>query len=281
MRMVFKKIWDEFVYGGHLVAFGSFSIALCYSIIDANEISIKLLIGVYLITYIIHLLDRYNDIATDSSFERKKHFEKYQGKLTGILLICFLALIAVFWSKGLAVVFISIIMLLAGILYGVFIKKITCYITGFKSYYTALAFSSIVLFSSYYYHSKIDAVAICMFLFFTLRWFGNTIFCDLKDVRQDSLESLKTFAVRYGKKVLVIIIVLSNILSIGVLLYGYYNLILPKNALLLSFSLIYVLFYIIKSYRKNVNYQYLANVWADGESFFWLILIVIGRAIWV
>jgi len=280
MQKVLKKIWNEFIYGGHLVAFGSLSIALCYSLISKNGVSIRLLIGVYLITYIIHLLDRYNDIKTESSEGRKKHFENYKGKITLILTMCLLLLVAVFYHKGLIIELLSLIMLSIGILYGLIFKKITRYILGFKSYYTALAFASIALFSAYYYNSKIDILAIYIFSFFAFRWFGNTIFCDLKDIRQDSLEGLKTFTVSLGKRVLVIIITLSNIASIIVLFVGYYNLILPQCVLLLSLSCIYSITYIIKSYKNSANYQYLANVWADGESVVWLLLVLFGRLIW-
>lgn len=280
MIKIFQKIWDEFIYGGHLVAFGSVGIALCYSVISENSISIKLLVGVYLITYIIHLLDRYNDIYKETSNERKKHFENYKGKIQFIIIISLVLLAYVFWDRGLFMVGLSLFMLLIGILYGIFFKGITSRIIGFKSYYTAFAFASIVIFSTFYYNSAYDLTMLLVFLFFSLRWFCNTIFCDIKDIEADKKEKLLTFAIVYGKEKLYKIIMICNLFSSILVLMSVYFKFLPIYSILLSLVPIYSLIYLNKSRSENADYQHFANVWADGESVFWMSLTLLGVIIW-
>lgn len=280
MERVLKTIWNEFIHGGHLVALGSVIIVLAYIIIRQLPPSWLLIIGIYLIIYIIHLLDRYNDLKNESSVGRVSHYRNYKGKIIFIAILSFLSIIAVFANKGLVMVIIAILLLLLGLIYGIFFKKITRYIIGFKSYYTALAFASVIIFTTYYYHLKFDSVMLYIYFFFTLRWFCNTTFCDIKDIKQDRLEGLKTFAVSFEKKTLYRFFYLVNIVSLFPLLCGVYLGVLPAYSLILGLSALYYFYYLSLSRKEGVDFQKLANVWADGESIVWLVLIVIGRFLW-
>ena len=280
MSKTLKKIWEEFVYGGHLVASGSVIIVICYGVIRRLPFNLLLIIGVYLITYLIHLFDRYNDIKKESSAERISHFKSYEGKIKAIIVISLLGLIAIFMNRGLTMIIIAILLLSLGFAYGVFFKKITKFIIGFKSYYTSLAFASVIIFATYYYNAKFDLTMLLIYLFFVLRWFCNTTFCDIKDIDQDRLEGLKTFAATFNKKLLYKFFYSINILSIVPLVYGVYLGVLPGYSLFLSLSLLYCFYYLFLSKKENANFQKLSNVWADGESAVWLLLIVFGRFLW-
>lgn len=280
MQKTLKNITGEFIHGGHLVALGSVIIVVCYVIIRQLPFSLLLLIGIYLITYIIHLLDRYSDIKKESSPERVAHYKGYEGKIKVIIAISLLGLIAVFVNRGLTMVIISILLLSLGLFYGVFFKKITKYIIGFKSYYTSLAFASVIIFATYYYGARFDLTMLLVYLFFALRWFCNTTFCDVKDIDQDRLEGLKTFAVTFNKKTLYKFFYFMNMVSIIPLIYGVYLGVLPGYSLFLSLSVLYCFYYLFLSKKEGANFQKLSNVWADGESAAWLVLIIFGRFLW-
>lgn len=280
MQKTLKNIWEEFIHGGHLVALGSVIIVICYAIIRQLPISLSLIIGIYLITYIIHLLDRYGDIKKESSPERISHYKNYEGRIKVITTISLLGLIAVFANRGLVMVLISFLLLSLGLFYGVFFKKITKYVVGFKSYYTSLAFASVIIFAAYYYNAKFDLALLFIYLFFALRWFCDTTFCDIKDIEQDKREGLKTFAATFDKKLLYKFFYTVNLISIIPLVYGVYLGVLPGYSLSLSLSALYCFYYLFLSKKENANFQKLSNVWADGEPAVWLLLIIFGRFLW-
>lgn len=280
MPKVLKTIWDEFVYGGHLVALGPTIIAYSYMRIKNLDVAWFLLIGIYLITYIIHLVDRYFDIKNDSSAERFQHYRKYRGKIWLMLSLSLLLLIITIVRGGISILLFSIFLIILGILYSLFFKKFTAFITGFKSFYTALAFSSVVFLCSYYYKMSVDITTIFIYLFFASRWFSNTTFCDLKDTKQDRADKLKTFAVVFNSKYLYLFYYFTAIISILIISIGIYLRILPVYTAILLISVLYYFYYLGLSKKPGANYQNLANVWADGESVVWLIAIILGANLW-
>lgn len=280
MPNVLKTIWDEFIYGGHLVALGPTIISYSYMQIKNLEVAWFLLIGIYLITYIIHLIDRYFDIKNDSSTERFQHYKKYQGKIWWMLSVSLVLLTAVIVRGGISILLFSIFLIILGALYSLFFKKCTIYITGFKSFYTALAFSSVVFLCSYYYKMSVDITTIFIYLFFASRWFSNTTFCDLKDIKQDRDEKLKTFAIVLSPKHLYLFYYFTGIISFLILFLGIFFRFLPFFSVTLIIPIIYYFYYLSLSKKANANYQNLANVWADGESIVWLIAIILGANLW-
>lgn len=280
MKKALKYVCNEFIFGGHLVALGPTVISFSVMRLKSLEISWPLLFSVYLVTYIIHLLDRYFDIATDSSPERKQHFERYYNKIFYPLTISLILLVASIIHGGYTALLIALFLVVVGILYSLLFKNLTRYIIGFKSFYTAIAFSSVALFSAFFYDLPIDNSIWLIFAFFTTRWFANTIFCDIKDNSEDSKLGLKTFSLVFGKPSLGALIIFVGLISIGILLYGTSQNILPAGFSVLGISVLYNFYYLQKARRPGADFQNIANVWADGESIIWLLAILIGASTW-
>ena len=277
---ILTAIWNEFIYGGHLISLGPSSIAYIYMRVNNLTVSWQVLIGIYLITYIVHLLDRYIDIQVDSSTDRLEYYGKMKKVLPWILLSATSFLI-VLLANNMAMVLFAAFLILAGASYTVFFKKLTRYILGFKSYYTAAVFAMTVVFTAFFYRDfSLSPVLIAMYFFFFFRWFSNTVFCDLKDIEEDRKDSLKTFASHFKMRSLYVFLYVINIISMIIIIVGVSTRELPVYTLALIAAPVYSFYYLMLSRKKDANYQKLANVWADGESIVWLVAILIGGAIW-
>ncbi len=277
---ILTGIWDEFVYGGHLISLGPTIIAYIYMKISNYSISWKLLLGIYLITFLVHLIDRYIDIKNDSSATRSAYYIKMEKVLPYILILSVIALVVVLTGSFVMQVF-ALFVIMMGVFYTIFFKRLTRYILGFKSYYTASIFAGSVIFTAFYYNDyRFNLSLILIYLFFFLRWFSDTIFCDIKDIAKDKTDKLKTFAVEFSKNKLYIFLYVIDILSVLPIFIGVFFDYLPKYLLFLTTVPLYSYYYLILSRRPNADYQKLANVWADGESIVWIVAFVIGGLIW-
>jgi len=275
-----KFIWNEFIYGGHLISLGPAAIAYIYMRVNNLPVSWQVLVGIYLITYIVHLVDRYIDIQNDSSSDRSEYYQKMQ-KVLPIIFLSSIVILFIALGDNPAMILFAIFLILVGTLYTLFFKKLTRYILGFKSYYTAAVFAMTVVFTALFYGNvRFTPVLLLTYAFFFLRWFSNTTFCDLKDIDEDRKESLKTFASKFSTRNVYLFFYAIDVLSVAPILIGVSSGYLPKYTLALLVAPIYSFYYLSLSKKPNANYQKLANVWADGESIIWLLAILIGGMIW-
>lgn len=279
MEKVLLAIWEEFFFGGHLIALGAVTISLVLLRLKNYPVSWPLLVSFYLTTYIIYFADRYINLKNESSIERGSHFKKFRGKVTltlsPVVILLVWSILAGGWKVLIAVSF----PIIAGILYSLYFKNLTRKITGFKSFYTALTFASVVFFTTYYYQSKIEALTIYLYIFFALRWFANTIFCDIKDNENDQKEGLKTFSLVLGQRLHAFILAI-NVLSAAVIFFAIQQNILPTFTSLLILAPVYSSYYLLLSKKPGVNFQQMANIWADGETVVWFLAILIGGKLW-
>jgi len=132
------------------------------------------------------------------------------------------------------------------ILYSVGLKNFTQKIPAFKNIYTTLTWSLAGTFSIVFYHSlQLNLIYILIFLFVFLKFLPNTIFFDLKDIKSDRKEGLKTVPVILGKKGTLKLLHILNILAFIPLFVGIYLGIIPL------FAAIMVLFYFYSVYYLN------------------------------
>ncbi len=277
---VTSLVWEEFIYGGHLVALGPTVIAYICLRLSNYAIHWQLILGLYLITFIVHLLDRYIDINDDSSSARFDYFRRMKPLLPYILTASLLVL-AYILRDNLAIAAFALFLVGIGVLYTLFFKKLTRYVVGFKSFYTAAVFASSAIFASFYDNWLVfTPVLTYVYIFFFLRWFSDTVFCDLKDVVEDRKNKLRTFANSMDKDSFYTLLSVINILSIFPIVIGIAKGYLPGYSILLLSAPLYSNYYIGLSRRKGADYQKLANVWADGESIVWMFAVLVGGLVW-
>ena len=273
-------IWNEFIYGGHLLALGPTIIVLTSLVILKLPISPALLLEAYLITFIVYFFDRYSDLDKESSNVRIKHFNSYKKLIPFVLLVVVFVVFVLMRQSGAAILLYSALLLVSGFGYSLIFKRVTILVTGFKSFYVATVFASVIFFITLFYSRPVDSAILLLFAFFFMRWFINTTFCDIKDKTQDEKEGYKTYAVAMDDSRFYNFLSALNWLSIIPVLVGIYFGLLPLYSCLIVFVVPYFYLCMKLSRRQNYDVQVVTNEWADGESLLWLVLIIVGSKIW-
>jgi 4-hydroxybenzoate polyprenyltransferase len=277
---VIRKIWDEFVYSSHLVALGDALALYVLSLILNINITISFFIVVYLSILAINFFNRCKDIDQDNltNPERSTSVSKYFKFMPYIM--GFLFLVSVFIT-ALCAPFNALIFMLflfgLGIFYSIYLKSVTRKVIGFKNFMTALPYALLVIFLSLFYNTPIALSTILITIFYFIRIFVNTTFFDIKDIKSDKLEGLRTFPVVYGENKTKKILLALNIISALPIFIGIYFKVLPLYSIGILVTIFYVLIYLTnkKSYKQRVLY----NVIVDGEFIFWPLYILICRGV--
>lgn len=274
-------VFDEFVYGGHLLSIGASAIVLTVLILIDKPVSLPLMLIAYLVTQIVYMADHRKDLddgAIDNR-ERSKHLRKIE-KIYSQLIIGYIALLTillVFFSNINTVIFVSFL----GLLGCFYPKNITKNIVGFKNFYVASlwAISSVVL-PYVYFSVNIDTLFYYVFSFVLLRWLINTTFFDLKDINGDKKEGLKTFPVTIGARNTLLLLSVYNIISGIILIYALQNKAIAFSACLLLFLMFYSFYYIIFALKaKPEAIRKISYIMVDGEYVLWPGLLFIGSLV--
>lgn len=276
MKKILKAIWDEFIYGGHLLAIGPVIIVLVSSRLLNVTTSVVLLFAIYLITYSVYSFDRHIDAENESSELRKSKYGS--ARLLRVLLIFFAIFVAlVLLRENTYRLLLGVFLIVLGLCYGLFFKRISSFVPGFKSFFVSLIFSSVIFFIAIQIEI-VSAELILLFVFFAARWFINTSFCDIKDRSHDKQADIKTFATIFSVTAFKKFILILNIISAIPLLIGVIRYSLPVVSLLLLLPTPYYFYLFFLHDRNRVNLQTLCNVWADSEPFLWLLVVIFSRS---
>lgn len=279
IKTTLKNIWDEFVFGSHLVALGDIFALYVLAVVLKIPVTISFFIVVYLSILAINFLNRYEDIDQDmtSNPERSDSVNKY-FKFTPYIMVLLTVVpvgITTYFAPIGAIVFMLFLFGL-GILYSVLLKNVTKRAIGFKDIMTALPYALLVIFMALFYNAPITLAVGLITVFYFIRMFINTTFFDIKDINADKKEGLKTFPVVFGEKKTKLFLVLLNLISIIPIVIGVYLNVLPAYSIALLITVIYAFLYLNK--RKLFTSQItLYNVIVDGEFIFWLPYLLIGK----
>lgn len=280
IEKIVNSIWNEFVYGGHLLSFGAVSIVYTASILLDIRITWDFLLVVYLGTESVYLYNRFKEYKVDflTNPERTEHIKKYVKYIPFIIfLMTFSAIVFVVYFNKISALTFGLLLLIIGLLYSLFFKKITEKIIAFKSFFVSLMWSLLVLFLAIYYSAPINLALFLFFVFVFLRWLINTTFFDIKDIETDRQEGLKTLAVVLKQSKLWQLLSIIAILAVLPLIIGVYLRVLPISSLMLFLTIPYTFFYFKQLENKNISPYFLYNVIVDGEFIFWPFFILIGK----
>ncbi len=275
-----NKLWKEFVFGGHLVALVSPSLAIVTMILFNMAISWEFLLISYLGTYCIYNYDRYRGVNVDNftNTERSEHIRKNLKQRYLFLIGCgILFFVMLFLYANILSILFGSFLFVSGILYADMFKKYTEKIVGFKNLYTSFSFSLLLIFTALYCNYSISWTFIIFFAFIFLHYVVDTSFCDIKDMESDKKQNLKTLPIYFGKQKFLNVINILNILSFVILFIAIVlNIVQPIAILLLVFCL-YRIYYITKAKNSKADIQHLSGVVVDAEYFFWPFVILIGN----
>jgi len=283
VKKLSKLIWNELIYGGHLISLGGVGIIISSAILLNIKISWDFLLIIYLATYTFLLYNRFKESKTDfiTNPRRTNYLKKYYQYIQ-IIIVCYIllyTLILFFYSNVLAF-FFGFFLFLIGVFYTQFLKRITSKIVAFKNIIFSLLAALLPIFLAiYYFHSLNFAIfLVCIFIF--LRLFVNTVFLDIKDIGSDEVENLLTLPILLNKKMLFIILYFISILAISPIILGIYLQIFPLFSLVLLFTIPYTFYYLKKIDDKKINFIFLNYILVDTEFLLWPIFIFAGKLLW-
>ena len=280
IKKTLKIIWDEFVYGGHLLSLGAVSIVLTSAILLNIKITWDFLLIVYLGTQSIYLYNRYKEYKKDflTNPERTKHIKKYIKYMPLIVfLFSSIAITIIVYFNKMSVLIFGLSMLFLGLLYSLFLKGFTKKIVGFKSFFISLMWALLVVFLSVYYSSPLNLALLLIFIFVYLKLFIHTCFFDIKDIETDKKEGLLTLAVILRKEKLIYLLNFINIFSMFPIILGFSFNLFPKFSLMLLLTIVIVFYYLQKSKDKKIDITYFSQVAISGEKISWSFLILVGK----
>jgi len=274
VRKFLNSIWNEFVYGGHLLSLGGSGNIYFETTLLNQKINLLLLFLAYLISQIVysynHLIEAKKDIESNS--ERAKYLletKKEKKAKIEFFIYCLFLLITLFLLKKTELLIFVLIIVMAGIFYTLFFKSLTKKVLGFKNLYVSFTwtFSLQLLIGMYY--GIFNNIMIILFLFIFLRCMVNGIFFDLKDIKTDKNEGLKTLPVALGQEKTLYFLHIINFISFIPILFGVFKNILPFYSLSLFIFFFYSFYYLKAAEEGKSNLNFLSYVIVDAEHILW------------
>ena len=285
--MKFKRsvlsVWNELVYGGHLLALGAVSAIYTLSVLLGIHITWDFLVIAYLGIYAPYVYNRYKEFNKDltTNPERTQHLSKRIKYMPFIVALAVLAMagILLYFHKYVPLLFTCFLVLLS-FTYTLLSKRISSKVIGVKNFYIALTWALVpVLLALYYSKSLISLPLLLVVLFLYLRMFESTTFFDIKDIESDKEDGLLTLPIVLGKKGVLQFLCMLNLITVLPIIVGWYVGDFPTYSLLLILVVPYTFCYIYALIRKRVNSSFLYNVIVDGEFVLWTAFVLLGRAI--
>ncbi len=284
---VLRALYAELVYGGHLLAAGTSSIAATAALAIGRVPTWDLLLMAYLFTFGAYSLNRASDFDQDvvSHPARTAHLKGRRPFLPWIAALCFAAgyilAFRVNWYFFGALLVPPTLALLYSVGSGSLkrIVGISRLKEGFFVKNLAISFGwSLIplLVGLYYLDVPLSAVALAPFIF--LRLMVNTIFFDARDVEADMKFGVRTLPSRLGTRMSGLVMdaldVSSALLMVSFVLLGF----LPFSLVWLSLFTVYSFTYRRLSTRLPGRQDALRDLAADGEYVFWGLVTSIGQA---
>ena len=273
-----KELWNDFIYGGHLFAFGAICVAFMCSILFSIPITWDFLVIIYLTFYIIYLYDYFNGTEDDekTNSTRADYFRKNDSKtITRILYgsIISIASIYVLYSD-IPNMLIGFAILILGLTYQAYFKGLTKKITAFKNIFVSMVWAILVYVMFIYYSYPITSEALIISAFVFLRMTGIQILFDIRDIEGDQKKGLRTFPAIYGYRKGFMTLIAINFITAILLIYEAYIGALPYTALMIVPVIFYAQNYLDKVDKSRKDHK--SYLFAAGEPFIWFILIFSG-----
>ncbi|HDD57078.1 MAG TPA: hypothetical protein ENF43_00990, partial [Thermoplasmatales archaeon] len=175
-------------------------------------------------------------------------------------------------------IIIGLFLLILGLTFNRLGKRLTKKIIGFKTFYTALSWSFLIIFTTVYHLDHIPPYILFFMIFSFLRFVIGTSYCDLKDLDSDKSMGILTLPTVLGKGNFLSFLSFVNLLSIIPLLVAICLGYLPIFSFILVYHFFYSLYYIVKA-RYTSDVARLCYVMVDGEFIPWPPLLLIGEII--
>ena len=278
----------ELVYGGHLLALGTASIAASSAILLGRSPTVVLLVMAYLFSYGAYMLNRGVEVSQDSISDpaRTRFLQGRSKYLTAISIASFGAGYVLAATVSLIFLGALLVPLALAVTYTVGSKKMV-HLIGAKRLKDKLLIKNAVisfgwslvplLVGLYYRNITLALVAFVPFIFFRLM--SNTIFFDLRDVRADREFGVRTAPVVLGMSFSYKLMNSFDISSAVIIAFLIATRIFPVYSAIMILLPAYSLAYRWVSQRPGSDLSFLCNFVADGEYLLWGPLLILGKII--
>ena len=277
--------YKELVYGGHLLALGTSSMAATAAFIMGMNPTWDLLLMAYLFSLGAYLINRVSDFAEDSVShpERTEYLKKRLGWLKAASAGCF--------ALGYALAFFRNLIFFAGLL--VPLGLAIGYSVGIRGMKSALGFSrlkdailvknvtvsfgwSLVPFLVGLYYLSLPLALYVLAPFIFLRLMVNTIFFYQRDVEADASFGVNTLPIRIGMagstRVMDALDLVSGLYLVAALAAGALPLFAAALLIFVPYSFAYRIYA-----RSGRHRDSLRDFAADGEYLLWGVVTYIGH----
>ena len=279
------RLYGELVYGGHLLALGTASIAATAALVLGRTPTWDLLVMAYLFSYGAYMVNRVSDFDEDrvSHLDRTAYLEGRRRSLPAIALVSFGVGYVLALLRNLALFAGLLVPLVLAVVYSVGSKRMGR-VLGMsrlkeglfvKNLTVSFGWSLIPLLVGLYYMQLPPAmIVLCPFIF--LRLMVNTIFFDVRDVEADAAYGVRTIPVSLGtdasRKLMDVVDFSSGLYVALLVLSG----VLPVFAGLLVVFTPYSFAYRYFSQRSMKHKDSLRDLAADGEYLLWGFVTYLG-----
>jgi 4-hydroxybenzoate polyprenyltransferase len=283
-----RGVYSEFVLGGHMLAFGTASIAAAAAIVLGEPAVPILLLMAYLFSYGAYMMNRSAEMDEDvvSHPDRTAHLAGRRRLLPAISGGAFLlgyilaATVNAFFFAGL------LVPLLISLLYSVGSKRLKPIIGVMKLKDMLLVKNLVISFG----WSLIPALVGLFFLAFSvpllllsafifLRLMVNTLIFDIRDAQGDREAGIRTVPTVFGPESTYRLMAGIDLATIVFVLASVASGLMPAFASVFALFPVYSLTYSFFARRPGANIGFICDVIVDGEYLLWGPLMYLGRAL--
>jgi 4-hydroxybenzoate polyprenyltransferase len=284
MRLT-SALYKELVYGGHLLALGTSSMAATVTLVLGRTPTWDLLLMAYLFSLGAYSINRISDFQQDevSHPDRTAYLKGRFGSLKAIAATCFVAGYALALLRNLLFFSGLLIPLALALAYSVGSKRLKGAlgvsrlkeVTLVKNVTISFGWSLVpILVGLYYLDLPLAILALAPFIF--LRIMVNTIFFDQRDVEADAAFGVKTLPVKLGmalsSRVMDVLDLASGLYMVAIVASGVVPLFAGALLIFVPYSFAYRIYASTGRHRDSVR-----DLAADGEYLLWGVVTYIGH----
>ena len=263
-------LWND-IFRGFVIALGAVAEIYAIALLFDKKITIDFLVIVFSLASAIYYFDFFN--------EDKKNINKRYLDFAWLIIVpitfSIIFFIFIIIYGNIQSIFFAILLLLFGLLYDSVFKKLTRTIIGFKDFFVALGWNTMLWLFILYYGYNLSLGYFIFLIFVFSRDFVNASFCDLKDLKSDKQNKLLTIAELLREKRAIILFQITNCLSFLMIVFFSYFKLIPIYSLSLIIPIITTSILLIYAQVKHKYSPYLVDI----EYFLWPVSILIYKLI--
>ncbi len=277
---------NEFVYGGHMLAVGTASMAASFALVLGVIPTPLLLLMAYLFSYGAYTINRSSEIEQDalSNPTRTRRLAARRKYLPAIATACFAVGYALAATVNSIFLVALLIPLLLALVYSVGSKRLIRYLGVkrlkekllVKNLVVAFGWSLIPLLVALYYLDLTFAVVTFGAVVF-LRLLTNTMIFDARDVEGDRKFGVRTIPVVFGIAPAFRLMLVVDVAMVAYLVLAISAGLLPAYTATMVVLPIYSYFYRYLARRPRANLGRICDIVADGEYLLWGPILYLGR----